>query len=159
MTPRIETCNKNKLVGLRMSMSMADFKVGELWKRFGPVQKDIKNRKNTDVISLAVYPPEYFSNFKPDRAFEKWSAVEVSSFDEVPEGLEKFELPSGLYAVFDYRGSGTDQSVFQYILGEWLPASEYRLDDRPHFEVLGERYRNNDPESEEEIWIPIKEKP
>jgi AraC family transcriptional regulator len=29
------------------------------------------------------------------------------------------------------------------------------LDDRPHFEVLGEKYKNNDPTSEKEIWIPI----
>jgi len=32
------------------------------------------------------------------------------------------------------------------------------LDNRPHFEVLGEKYKNGDPESEEEIWIPVKEK-
>ncbi len=26
-------------------------------------------------------------------------------------------------------------------------------------EVLGEKYKNADPNSEEEIWIPIKRKP
>lgn len=41
-------------------------------------------------------------------------------------------------------------------LKTWLPASDYNLDNRPHFEVLGEKYKNNDPTSEEEIWIPIK---
>jgi AraC family transcriptional regulator len=30
------------------------------------------------------------------------------------------------------------------------------LDQRPHVEVMGEKYKNNDPDSEEEIWIPIK---
>lgn len=25
-----------------------------------------------------------------------------------------------------------------------------------HFEILGEKYKNNDPLSEEDIWIPIK---
>jgi AraC family transcriptional regulator len=39
-----------------------------------------------------------------------------------------------------------------------LPNSAYALDDRAHFEVLGEKYKNNDPSSEEEIWIPIKVK-
>jgi AraC family transcriptional regulator len=34
----------------------------------------------------------------------------------------------------------------------------FEVDDRPHFEILGIRYRNNDPNSEEEIWIPIIEK-
>jgi AraC family transcriptional regulator len=37
-----------------------------------------------------------------------------------------------------------------------LPASGYELDDRPHFEILGERYKNNDPDSEEELWFPVR---
>jgi len=28
----------------------------------------------------------------------------------------------------------------------------------PRIEILGEKYRNNDPDSEEEIWIPVKAK-
>jgi AraC family transcriptional regulator len=34
--------------------------------------------------------------------------------------------------------------------------SKYLLDNRPHFETLGEKYKNEDPSSEEEVWIPIK---
>jgi AraC family transcriptional regulator len=41
-------------------------------------------------------------------------------------------------------------------LGTWLPGSDFVLDTRPHFEVLGDQYKNNDTTSEEEIWIPIK---
>jgi AraC family transcriptional regulator len=37
-----------------------------------------------------------------------------------------------------------------------LPASEYVVDNRPHFEILGAQYKNNEPDSEEEIWIPIQ---
>jgi AraC family transcriptional regulator len=73
--------------------------------------------------------------------------------------MESFELPGGLYAVFLYRGDARSASVFfQYIFGTWLPNSGYEPDDRPHFEVLGEKYKNNDPDSEEQIWIPIKYK-
>jgi AraC family transcriptional regulator len=64
----------------------------------------------------------------------------------------------GLYAVFNYKGSNMDHSIFEYIFRSWLPDSEYYLDNRPHFEVLGDKYKNNDPSSEEEIWIPIKPK-
>ncbi|MDP5096829.1 MAG: GyrI-like domain-containing protein [Flavobacterium sp.] len=39
-----------------------------------------------------------------------------------------------------------------------MPNSEYQLDNRPHFEILGAKYKNNAPDSEEEIWIPIKRK-
>jgi AraC family transcriptional regulator len=72
--------------------------------------------------------------------------------------MEMFILQGGLYAVFDYKGLNTDNSIFQYILGIWLPVSDYVLDNRPHFEVLCDKYKNNDPISEEEIWIPIKTK-
>ncbi len=70
--------------------------------------------------------------------------------------METFCIPEGQYAVFHYKGSSADSSIFQYIFGEWLPKSGYELDDRPHFEILGAQYKNNDPESEEEIWIPVK---
>jgi AraC family transcriptional regulator len=57
-----------------------------------------------------------------------------------------------------HRGASTDTSTFEYIFRVWLPASEYLLDDRPHFEILGAKYKDNDPESEEEIWIPVQKK-
>jgi len=40
--------------------------------------------------------------------------------------------------------------------GTWLPNSEYALDNRPHCDILGKKYKNDDPSSEEEIWVPIK---
>jgi AraC family transcriptional regulator len=72
--------------------------------------------------------------------------------------MEAFTLEGGLYAVFDYVGSSNDPSIFQYIFMTWVPNSEYDLDQRPHFEVLGENYKNNDLTSQEEIWIPIRKK-
>jgi AraC family transcriptional regulator len=32
------------------------------------------------------------------------------------------------------------------------------LNERPHLEVLGNKYKDNDQNSEEELWIPIKAK-
>lgn len=111
-----------------------------------------------DKISLQIYPVFYFEQFNPKSEFEKWATVEVTDFERIPNGMKPFSLQRGLYAVFGYKGSGSDNSIFHYIYSEWLPNSDYAIDDRPHFEVLGSKYRNNDPNSEEEIWIPIKEK-
>jgi len=142
-----------------MTMSYADYRIGELWGSFMPRRKEIKNNLTSDLISLVVYPMSHFVNFKPTNEFEKWALVEVENFDEVPNEMETYNLPSGLYAVFTYKGSSSGASdFFQYIYGEWVPNSNYILDDRAHFEVLGEKYKNNDPSSEEEIWIPIKAK-
>lgn len=158
MKPRIEKLNEKKLIGKRLTMSLANNRTGELWKSFIPRRTDILNTLTNDMISMQVYESPHFANFKPTNEFEKWAAAEVTSFDIVPNDMETFTLPGGSYAVFDYKGSSTDNSIFQYIFGKWLPSSHYDLDDRPHFEVIGEKYKNNDPTSEEEIWIPIKPK-
>lgn len=158
MQPRIETINDKKLIGQRLIMSFADYRIGELWRRFGPKRKEITHNLNNDLISLVLYEPTHFTDFKPTNEFERWATVEVTEYRNVPLEMETLDLQGGLYAVFKFKGLNTDNYIFQYILGTWLPASEYELDNRPHFEVLGEKYKNNDPESEEEIWIPIKEK-
>ena len=158
MTPSIETLNEKKLVGKRLTMRFSDYKIGELWRTFLPRRKEIVNNLTNDLISLVVYKPNHFLDFKPTNEFERLAAVEVPNFENVPIEMETFVLQGGLYAVFDYKGLSTEDSIFQYILGTWLPDSEYDLDNRPHFEVLGEKYKNNDPTSEEEIWIPIKSK-
>jgi len=38
----------------------------------------------------------------------------------------------------------------------WLPASEYVLGDGPHFAVMGKKYKGEDPDSEEELWMPSR---
>jgi len=158
MIPTIHRLEEKKLIGQCLEMSMKDSKIGELWRSFLPKRKEIANHVSNDLISLAVYKPSHFSDFDPTNKFERWAAVEVADFDNIPNGLCPFVLPDGLYAVFHYVGSSADSSIFQYIFGIWLPKSDYTLDDRPHFEVLGDNYKNNDPTSEEEIWIPIKER-
>jgi AraC family transcriptional regulator len=137
-------------------MSFANYKIAELWRSFTPRRKEVTNNLTNDLISLVIYEPTHFADFKPTNEFERWAAVEVATFDNVPMEMETFVLPGGLYAVFDYKGLSTDNSIFQYIFETWLPGSDYVLDDRPHFEVLGGKYKNDDPTSEEEIWIPIR---
>jgi AraC family transcriptional regulator len=157
MKPRIETLAEKKLVGKRMKMSLSNNKTGELWRSFIPRRREIQNNLSSEMFSMQVYDQSVeLGNLNQE--FEKWAAVEVTDFDTIPDGMETFVLPGGLYAVFDYKGSSADISIFQYIFGTWLPSSNYLLDNRPHFEILGDKYKNEDPSSEEEIWIPIKPK-
>ena len=153
---RIETIDEKRLIGQRLRMSVARNRTGELWGQFAPRVREIPHRIGTNKISLQRYPTGYFETFDPNAEFEKWAAVEVESVSDLPSDLETLLLPGGTYAVFTYRGRSSDPAPFRYIYGEWLPNSAFELDDRPHFEVLGEKYRNDDPNSEEEIWIPIK---
>ncbi|MDQ6610330.1 MAG: GyrI-like domain-containing protein [Bacteroidota bacterium] len=159
MEPRIETLIEKKLIGKRLTMSLADNKTLSLWKSFMPRRKEIQNNTGSELYSLQLYDRWYFNNFNPNAEFEKWAAIEVANFDAVPAEMETFILTGGLYAVFIHKGSNTDYQTFDYIFTTWLPNSKFLLDDRPHFEILGEKYKNGDSDSEEEIWIPIKVEP
>ena len=136
-------------------MSLARNKTAMLWHSFIKERMNIPNRSTNEMISMQVYSePVRLGDMH--QQFKKWAAVEVSAFSSVPDTMGTFTLKGGLYAVFHYKGLNTDTKVFIYIFGEWLPNSEYILDNRPHFEILGEKYKNGEPDSEEEIWIPVK---
>jgi NAD(P)H-dependent FMN reductase/predicted transcriptional regulator YdeE len=158
--PRIEALSQKILAGMHLSMSMADNKTEELWRSFMPKRKKITNAVTNNLFSLQQYDPVMsFTNFDAHAVFEKWAAVEVSGSSNLPDGMETLQLPGGLYAVFRHKGAASaGAAAFKYIFGTWLPGSEYELDNRPHFEILGEKYKNDDPESEEEIWIPVRKK-
>lgn len=157
MKPRFEELSPKKLVGRRVRMSFAKDATARLWKGFMPARKNIKDVSGRELFSVQVYPPSFFERMDPHEEFEKWATAEVSDFADVPEDMETLILECGLYAVFLYHGASSKaDSFFKYIFTEWLPESGYELDSRPHFEILGEKYKNDDPNSEEEIWIPIK---
>ena len=157
MEPRIEISREIKVIGKKMMMSFSLNTTFELWKGFMPGRKEIQNAIGTNFYSIQIYSPLFFDNFNSNTQFEKWAAIEVSDFETIPPEMEAFVLPGGLYAVFLYHGAASQaEQTFQYIFGTWIPNSGYSLDNRPHFEILGKKYKNEDPDSEEEIWIPIK---
>ena len=156
--PKIKKLDAKLLVGISMEMSIVENRTRELWQSFMPKRQKVRNRINEDFYSVQVYDPSYFQSFDPHKKFIKWAAVEVSEVNGKLADMDQMELVGGLYAVFAYKGMPGDPGIFQYIYSEWLPASGCILDNRPHFEVLGEKYKNNSPDSEEEIWIPVKEK-
>jgi AraC family transcriptional regulator len=160
MIPRIETSTEKKLIGNRIRMRLSNNRTSELWRDFIPRQKEIKNSVSADLFSIEIYDRFLdFKDFNPDTEFEKWAAVEVTDFNTIPENMETHVLKGGLYAVFIYKGDANDfQPTFEYIFRTWLQNSDYVLDDRPHFEIMGEKYKLNDPNSEEELWVPIKMK-
>lgn len=157
---KIEKINKKKLVGKSMEMTLSNNKTSELWQSFIIKRDLVKNRIDSNYISMQVYDYSKSSKtFNPNVGFEKWAVVEVSDFEEISEEMKSYELQGGLYAVFLHKGQpSTFYKTFKYIFEEWFPNSDYELDEREHFELLGEKYKNNDPTSEEEIFIPIRKR-
>ena len=157
MNPTIKTFPATKFIGKNLSFTYADYRAFELWSSFMPRKKEIQNVIGSELYNIQINPENF--DFSPNTPFVKWAVVEVSNFDLVPESMETLEIQQGLYAVFNYKGNQSNAAAFfNAIYNQWLPSSGYELGNHPQFEILGEKYMNNNPNSEEEIWIPIKNK-
>lgn len=156
--PRFEIISEKKLTGKRVRMTLAANTTMQLWQSFMPRRKEIQNAVTTDLISMQVYDDGFdIKDLDMNTPFYKWAATEVTDHNTLPDGMQPYTLPGGLYAVFTYTGDGRDAAhIFQYIYDTWLPTSGYAADNRPHFEVLGAKYKVGDANSEEEIWVPVR---
>jgi len=157
MSPEIEIIPAKKFIGKRVNMSFTENKTHQLWRAFMLRRNEIQNSICTALYSIEVYPPSYFEHFNPSAEFEKWATVEVVDFDAIPDEMETLASPEGLYAIFIHKGSASEgEKTYQHIFRIWLPQSDFVLDNRPHFAVMGDKYKKDEPDSEEEIWIPVK---
>jgi len=157
--PRIEIKDKTTLLGINVKTSLSDDKTGLLWQSFMPRVKDIDNRLGNEFYSLQIYSNSFTQGiFTPETIFTKWAGVRVKEESQIPDGMEMLQIPKSKYAVFLHTGLASNfPSLANYIYSEWIPSSPYTLDDRPHFEIMGDKYLGHlDPQSEEEVWIPIK---
>jgi len=157
MEPRFEVLKEKILVGKRMNMCFADLKTYDLWHSFMPIKHLITNQLGSEMYSMEVYRRDFFKEYDEKAVFQKWAAVEVTNFGDVPEVFETQIVPKGLYAVFTHKGHFSKApETYDYIFQTWLPNADVELDDRPHFAVMGGKYNSDSEESEEEIWIPVR---
>jgi len=161
ITPELVEVEPRKLIGKCVTTTLSFDDTAALWKDFMSRHKEIVNRVDSGFYSMQVYPFGFkVEEFTRETEFERWAAVEVENFNMVPEGMQTKVLAGGLYAVFTHVGPVKQfVETSNYIYGKWLPQSGYQLDDRAHFERLGEKYYGPEhPESEEEIWVPVERK-
>lgn len=158
MEPQLKTISQKILIGQRIKLTLSNHRTEKLWREFIPRIPEIAGKTGTDLISVQVYAPgQDMATFNLHTPFERWAAVEVSDSSFVPQGMEVLSIPAGWYAVFLHRGGpATAAQTFGFIHHTWLPASGWEWDARPQFEILGEKYKHHHPDSEEEVWIPVR---
>ena len=158
--PEIITLQPRLLVGVHAVTSLAENHTTQLWQQFMPRRNEIHFPLNNDLYSVSLYGAQLQQGtFDAHTKFEKWAARAVTDLHDLPEGMAPLLVSGGLYAKFIHYGTyATFTETIDLIFRQWLPNSNYQLDDRAHFEVMTEKYRGpSDPDSEEEIWIPIKD--
>ncbi|MBU5438695.1 AraC family transcriptional regulator [Tissierella sp. MSJ-40] len=87
-------------------------------------------------VNVDMETDEYFYVF----------GVEVLNFNNIPEDMYRLEVPAATYAVFttppveDNDFVSSIQGTWKYILEEWFPNSDYKIDDTNlDFEFYDER--------------------
>ena len=156
--PKIIDFPETRLIGARVRTSFVNDRTSELWRAFRPAASTIIGRIGGESYSVKVYDGSYsFSQFDPAAEFDKWAAAAASDEVPVPDGMESLIVPAGNYAEFIHVGPASEAPViFGYIFGEWFPASEFELDQRPHFEILPEGYDPFSTDATERILIPVR---
>lgn len=156
--PEILEIKPKKMVMMKIETSLANNKTVELWQRFKPRVREVESRVGTDSYAIQVYNSG-MAAFTPTTLFEMIAAVEVEDHNHVPDGLSTFTLEGGKYAKFMHHGpASTFAKTYQHIHQVWLPQSDYSIDQRNHFQVMSKDYQPQDPNAQEEVWVPILDK-
>jgi len=143
-----------KAVGMRYYGANKNNEITELWNKFVNRIREIKNRVEHKT-SLGVC--EYVPNLTDESQFGYIACVEVSSLDEVPEGMVGQVVTSNKYAVFTHKGP-VDRlgDTYEYIYSTWLPKSGYEPAPAHDFELYDDRFNLGSENSQMDIYIPIK---
>lgn len=92
-----------------------------------------------------------------ENGFSYVAAREVSSLDNIPEGMVGKTVPTATYAVFTHIGSLEDLSkTYEQIHKQWLSNSDYEMAGNYEFEYYDERFTDFSPTSEMDIYVPVK---
>lgn len=160
MKVRIENILPKKVVGNKIifKISQSAEKIPTLWQQFMPKKHLIKNKVNTNTLSILVSETKIgFSKIDPNQVIERWAGLEVYDFSDIPDSMEEITLKGGLYAVFAHKGNAANFRItMKQVLDNWLPDSGYEIDIREQFEILPEGYNFTNPNAEEEVWLPVK---
>jgi len=155
MEPRIEEKGPFTFVGLEITTTVADNQIPELWEEFIDRMDDIADVDDVhNTFGICQYVDA--ESMTEDTPFNYMAAMAAAGAEDLPEGMTVRNLPKRLYAIFTHRGSLENlDETYQFIYGQWLPASDYELAPNEELEVYGEEFDPDKPNSALEIWIPL----
>lgn len=159
--PKIRECAAFHCIGLQGTTKIINNQLYNLWdcflKRINQVEAITK-----PLVYFEIHPFEDHENtsvYTEETVFSKIASIQVSTLDEVPDGMIARTVPEGKYAVFTHRGSIANiQMSYDYIWGTWFARSGHLINERDDFERYDEqRFKGvYHPETEVDIYIPIK---
>ncbi len=154
MEPKIVELGAFTVVGLRYFGENKNQEVAQLWGEFNGKYNMVNHRKaDSPFIGLCIMEPCTSDKFE----FEYVSGLMVDSTADMNPSFVSRDVPASKYAVFTHKGPLTTlMGTYQYIFGDWASKTEYKVDEHLNFEWYDDRFKDNDPTSEFDIYVPIK---
>lgn len=137
------------VVGLKYRGKSEQGEIPQLWQALGPRSGEIEMVDDTAAYGISANIDQETGEFDYVAGFE------VSSAEDVPEGMVAFEVPGGRYAVFSTTLPKIGET-FDQAYHTWLPQAGHQPRSGPEFELYDERFDPQDPDSEFDLYIPIK---
>lgn len=149
MEPRIVTRSAFTVVGMKVHGKNESNEIPKMWDALHPRACEIKDRID-DRVAFGVS-----ANMDENTgAFDYVAGFQVSSAEELPEGMVRFDVPGGKYAVFATTLPRLGET-FTHAYRTWLPQSGYQPTGGPDFELYTEAFDPQDPNSEFDVYIPV----
>lgn len=152
MEPKIITKPAFTTIGVKYTGKNENGEIPKMWSVAAPRFIEIKNAIETPYVSYGIC-----GNLYEDGSFDYLAGVAVSSAEDIPEGMESWEVDEQTYAVFPCTLDKIHKT-YEYAHTEWIPAHNYERLAVPDFEFYGDGFNPQDPESLLHIYIPIQKK-
>lgn len=165
MNHRIVERKKTILIGMECTTTLNENRIEntlpKLWNIFSEKIDEIKNRVNDkEYFGLCGEIKSFDPNIKmnDDMKFNYLAGVEVTSIEDIPEGMKVVEIPEQKYIVFTHKGELDKlQATYKAIYSKWFPNTNFELSKAYDFEFYNERFISpTNSDSELDIYIPIK---
>lgn len=150
MDIKFEKRSSFTVVGMKYHGQGPSPKIPELWGKFLPRVAEIGNRTNENLCYGAEANYDEASN-----EFDYLACVEVDQADNLPAGMEQWQIPANTYAVFPTTLPDINET-FASIETQLADSGLERV-YAPELELYDETFDNQDPTSLLYIYVPVKE--
>jgi AraC family transcriptional regulator len=155
--PVFQTREAFTVVGVERFTASGIPAIREAWDEFSKRSHEIQNIVAPIAFGIEDYSRDFEMNAGGFPKYYYISSYEVLNTDAIPTGMTSKTIPAAEYAVFTYHGSLAEiPQFFQYIYGEWMPSSGYKMD--PALSLDFERYPEPVTDmhnAKVEIWVPV----
>jgi AraC family transcriptional regulator len=157
MEPKIVDLEGFTVVGMRYFGDNKNQEIAQMWGECNKMCKEggCGRHKNAKPGSPCLGVCSMIPGEK--EKFEYIAGVMVEKVGDLSNEYVSKEIPAQKYAVFTHKGSlETLKDTYNFIYATWLPNSGYELADSSDFEWYDDRFKGFAPDSEFDIYIPIR---